>query len=227
VDLLDLLAREGLLDKAAIEEVRARGEPAVAAVVEAGFVAEDVLADVVAREAGTVVIDLDRGTIERDAVHLLPSEIAKRQLVIVVAVEPGGRAVRAAFADPFDERALAEVAAATGRAVRVLVGTVSAIRRAIAREYAQPPSTPTLAGARERPELLRESTRRVSVPRRQAGSALESEGEEGPRTLPLHRFEQEATIEQRHEALLLALIEKGWITRADYTEALKRLLGRG
>ena len=45
-------------------------------------------------------------------------------------------------------------------------------------------------------------------------------------TQPHLRLESEATPEQRHEALLLALIDRGAITRADYVAALQRLLGR-
>ena len=42
----------------------------------------------------------------------------------------------------------------------------------------------------------------------------------------MHRLEAEATIEQRHEALLLALVEKGLITHAEYSESLRRLLSK-
>ena len=68
-----------------------------------------------------------------------------------------------------------------------------------------------------------QSTRRVATGGRRR---TEPPSEEIPRTMPVHRLEQEATIEQRHEALLLTLIEKGVITRAEYGDALKRLLGR-
>ncbi len=45
-------------------------------------------------------------------------------------------------------------------------------------------------------------------------------------TVPMHRIEHEATLEQRLDALLLAVIESGAISRADYTRALHRLLRR-
>jgi hypothetical protein len=38
--------------------------------------------------------------------------------------------------------------------------------------------------------------------------------------------EDEATVEQRVEALVLTLIDAGVIARTDYLDALRRLLGR-
>jgi hypothetical protein len=45
-------------------------------------------------------------------------------------------------------------------------------------------------------------------------------------TAPMHRLEHEAPMEQRHEALLLTLIDAGVLTRSDYIAALRRLKGR-
>ncbi|UJR79843.1 hypothetical protein [Sandaracinus amylolyticus] len=223
MDVLDLLAREGLVAPSDVAMLRKRGGSAISAVIDAGLAGDDVVADALAREAGAVVIDLDRGTLEHEAVRLVPEEIARRHLAIVVALEPSGRSVRAAFANPLDERAIADIAAATGRGVRAMVATVSSIRRAIDREYGSG-STRLIEAPAARPEdeLAPESTRRVATGRRRATEPPE----EIPRTMPVHRLEQEATIEQRHEALLLALIEKGVLTRAEYGDALKRLLGR-
>ena len=224
MDVLELLAREGMIAASSLASLREAAGPPIAAPIDAGLVADDVIADVVAREAGTVVIDLERGTLEHGAVHLISEQIARKHLAIVMAVEPGGRSVRVAFANPLDADAVSEVARTTGRSVRALVGTVSDIRHAIDREYAGEASTQSIPlPIRDRDlgrDMLPESTRRVAG---QDGRAPEPEA---PGTLPVHRLEQEATIEQRHEALLLALIEKGVITRAEYGDALKRLLGR-
>lgn len=226
MDVLDLLAREGMVATSEVAALRRRSGPVIAAPFDAGLIADDVLADFVAREAGTVVIDLDQGTLEHDAVRLLGEENARRHLAVVVAVEPGGRSVRAAFANPLDAQAIAAVAGATGRSVRAMVGTISGIRGVIDREYGQSSTRVIEAVERLAPEMQHESTRRVASVRERGGSAETTSTDEIPRTLPVHRLEQEATIEQRHEALLLALIEKGVLTRAEYGDALKRLLGR-
>lgn len=221
MDVLDLLAREGMIAAASVAALRAHPGPAIAAPFDAGLVADDVIADLVAREAGTIVIDLEQGTLEHDAVRLLPEEVARKHLAIVMATE-GGRSVRVAFANPLDSRAIAEVADTTRRAVRALVGTISGIRNAIDREY-RGAATKTVPA----PPIGAESTRRVASTGVRRAPTSDAVSEEAvPGTLPVHRLEQEATIEQRHEAFLLALIEKGVITRAEYGDALKRLLGR-
>lgn len=46
----------------------------------------------------------------------------------------------------------------------------------------------------------------------------------GSDTSPILRLSPEATLAQKHEALLLALIEAGVISRDDYERALLRLL---
>ena len=45
-------------------------------------------------------------------------------------------------------------------------------------------------------------------------------------TSTIRRVEDEATPEQRHEALLLALVSAGVLSRSDYQDTLKRLLGK-
>lgn len=45
-------------------------------------------------------------------------------------------------------------------------------------------------------------------------------------TAPLHRLEDDASVDQRLEALLLTLVDAGVIVRTDYLDALRRLMGR-
>lgn len=198
------MAQHGLI---AMERLRTipRTEPLIAVPVDAGLVGDDVVADWVAREAGTVVIDLDRGTLDSQAVRLIPRELAEKHLVIAVADEADERIIRAAFADPLDGAAISKLTRTTGRSVRPLVATVSAIRRAIEREYG--------SGT---PEISEESTRRLD--------AIRAPTEESSATNPSFRVAESASAEQRVEALVLALVERGVITHADYGDALDRLL---
>jgi hypothetical protein len=70
--------------------------------------------------------------------------------------------------------------------------------------------------------MVSESTQRLG-----SGRLSERTDElRAPATAPLVRMEARATTEQRMEALLLALIERGVLTRADYLDALRRLLER-
>ncbi|MBX3272420.1 MAG: hypothetical protein KF729_19330 [Sandaracinaceae bacterium] len=207
--LEDLLVQEGVAVPAArirrvLDGAAATGEHAVAALVDQGVIAEDVLAEVLARACSTVVVDLDREP-ELDAAQHLSRTLAVEHLALPVSSSPGGR-LRVAFANPLDQDARELVEAAVGGPVQPLVAPLGPLRRAIERAFTGR-STRVVAG---RPEIAAEQTRKMEAP---------SVG-----TAPLHRMEQEATEAQRHEALLLALIERGVITRADYAAALKRLL---
>lgn len=228
IDLRDLLVREG--HAVPIGD----GPLDVAEAVRRGVVSEDVLADLLAREAGSVVIDLDRGTLETEAVVLLPGTVARRHLAVPVAVEKGGRSVQVAFANPLDEDAVSAVGNHTGRSVRALVGTFSAVRRALDREYAEPAQKTRVVEGRRRSEAppaepVSEPPEAPSEPsspaipaestRRFAEAALSG-------TSPFHRLAEEASPEQRVEALVLALVDRGVLTRGDYEEALRRLLRR-
>lgn len=238
-DLRPLLLREGLIDEDDGSELD------VAAIVDKKILEEDQLADLLAREAGSVVIDLDQGTLEAEAVALVGETLARRSLAVPVALEPGDGAIQVAFANPLDTGNMAAIAASTGATVRALVATVTSIRRALDREYGTEPSTTQVLDMRakspptqemvrppepaEPPAETPAASREESNPEDSKEQPLPSEStrrlsEQGPVTLPLHRLESEATLEQRFEALVLALVDRGAIARTDYAEALRRLL---
>ncbi|MCB9591938.1 MAG: hypothetical protein H6719_04325 [Sandaracinaceae bacterium] len=209
--LEDLLVQEGVAIPAeklrrVLDGAAGSGQHAVEALVDKGLIAEDVLAEVLARACSTVVVDLDR-TPEIEAAQLISKTLAMEQLALPVSSSPGGK-LRVAFANPLEPRARELVEEAIGRPIQPLVAPLSAIRRAIEQAFA----SRTTRVVKGRGEIAPEQTRKMEAP--------------STDTAPLHRLEQEATIEQRHEALLLALIEQGVITRADYAEALKRLVSR-
>jgi hypothetical protein len=217
--LAELLVREGL---------SARDDDTVARAVDRGALGEEALADLLAREAGSVVIDLDRGTVEREAIWLVPESLARAHLAVAVAVD-ANRTLSIAFADPLDRAGASAIAEATGRGVRALVGTLSSVRRALDREYGKSgevsgPPTQVLPGTRRRSEPP--STVTEEIERDAPSIAPENTQQVRGATQPAHSLEAEATAAQRHEALLLALIDRGVLTRADYIEALKRLMGR-
>ncbi|MCZ7686310.1 MAG: hypothetical protein M5U28_49110 [Sandaracinaceae bacterium] len=213
MELEDLLVQEGVA--AAREQIRgvldlaARdGRHPAAALIEEGIVAEDVLADLLARASGTIVVDLDRAAVDGEAPHVVSGTLARERLLLPIAAAAGK--LRVAFVNPLDAEAVRAVQDMAGMPVQPLVGTLTGVRQAIETIYAGRTTRVVRAAGGEMPH---EITRKVAAP----------DGA-GKDTSPLHRLEQEATIEQRHEALLLALIERGALTRADYVEALKRLL---
>lgn len=221
--LSEILKREGLL--------QGDGEATVEQVVARGLLGEEALADLLAREAGSVVIDLDRGTVEREAIWLVPESLARAHLAVAVAVD-ANRTLSIAFADPLDRGGASAIAEATGRGVRALVGTLSSVRRALDREYGKAgevsgPPTQVLTGSRRRSEPPRTEEIDRELPSHDPTPiAPENTQQLRAATQPHHHLEQEASAAQRHEALLLALIDRGLLTRADYAAALQRVLGR-
>lgn len=215
MELEDLLVQEGVAaSPAQIRRVlalaEADGRHPVAALVEEGVIGEDVLADLLARASGSVVVDLEQGTIDSEAPHVVSGTLARELLLLPVASN-GGK-VRCAFVNPLDADAVRAVANASGLPVQPLVGTLTGLREAIERVYA---GRTTRVVREQLSEMPPEITRKVDA---LSGRDLARD------TATTHRLESEATIEQRHEALLLALIERGVLTRSDYNDALKRLL---
>jgi hypothetical protein len=192
--------------------------------VDASLVGDDVLADLIARELGTVVIDLDEGMLDAGAIELVPEAVARKAHAVAVLAEPSRSSIQVAFANPLDPRWIAQIAEATGLRVQPLVAPLSAVRRALDREYGGAPISEEVLARRQREQLRAEPTQRLGSGSRRLGE--KSEEIKAPVTAPLIRMEAQATAEQRVEALLLALIERGVLTRADYLDALKRLLDR-
>ncbi len=199
--------------RTALDAAESSGRPFVQVAVELNLLEEDEVAELAARELSTVVVELDLGELDDDSVALVPSEVARRYLFVPLAPDPSGESIRVVFADPLDPGAVEAARNSTGLGIQPLVATVSGLLSALDRAYGGTPEEDTRV-LRTR-ELPAESTQRVG-----SHAAID------PSTAPLHRLEDEATIEQRIEAMLLALIDKGLLTRAEYFESLRRLLGR-
>lgn len=186
-----------------------RSEPFVRVAVEAGLAEEDAIAELAARALDTHVVELDRGELDEESVRLVPAALARRYLFVPLAPDPSGESIRVVFADPLDAAAVEAAREATGLGIQPLVATVSGVTAAIDRVYGGVTEDTRVL---PRAELPADATRRL---------------EGGEQTQPLHRLEDGATAEQRHEALLLSLIDAGVVTRAQYLDALRRLLGKG
>ena len=220
VDLAGVIVAEGLVAAAAVEGARLESvqasRPLAEVLVDRGLVNEGVLADALARAAGRTVVDLAGGSLDAEVVHLVPEELARRYLAVPVAPDRLTASLRVAFVDPFDTAAIAAVQEVTGLDVDVLVTTVSALRALLDRQYGRPErSSRFLIPVDKEDDLAPETTRRTDV---------EPRVERGYATAPAYRLQDEATPEQRHEALLLALIEAGALSRADYLAVLRRLI---
>lgn len=176
----------------------------VQVLVDRGLVEPDALAERLAEAVGTVVVELGRGELDITVLPLIGAELAWRHLLIPIA--PAGASLSVAFADPLDRAALRAIKEVTGRGIEPLVAPLGELRESLTRHYGPPPAAPT--------PISSETTQRVE------GIAFEASA-----TQPLHRIEDEATMAQRHRALLLALVDAGVLTHEGYLAALKRVLG--
>jgi type IV pilus assembly protein PilB len=217
VPLEELLTEAGLVNPSVLSACRQQADGAdqslVQVLVQGGHVEEDALAELVAREVGSAVFDVHLGAVDIDAIRALPEHVARRYLAVPISQDDD--TLRVAFANPLDEDALRTVREQAGLLVDPVVATVSGIVAVLDREYR---GRTTLILDR-RSEFPSEVTREIE-------GAERIEGDSTKQTGPVRRLEDEATIEQRFEALLLALVDAGVLTRADYLSSLKRLLGR-
>ena len=260
VKLDDLIEKASLADAKTLSRSRDRasqqGQTLLQVLVEQEGIADEVVADLLAEATDGILIDIDRGELDHDAVALLSAATARRYGMIPVGRDPASRRLQIAFSDPLDASAVEAAQRETGWAIEPLVAPLLGVLRLIERFYGRAPapegaggndrdrvgdgggeapgpvpdaSSPTLAAPRRErsDELHSEATQRLDARARQPipETPTETRGPLRSSTIPLRRIDDDATPEQRHEALLLALIEAGAVTRADYVAVLKRLLG--
>jgi len=211
VELPQLLVDDLGADESQVRAARRladqHGRAFVEIAVEVGLAEEEALAELLARALDTHVVEVDRGELDEDSVRLVSPEVARRFLFVPLAPDPSGESIRVVFADPLDAAAVVAAREATGLGIQPLVATVSGVLAAIDRVYGCPSGDTRVL---PRAELAPDITRRVAS---------------RDQTQPVHRLEDEASLGQRHEALLLSLIDAGVLTRAQYLQALRRLLG--
>jgi len=235
--LAEVLVAEGFVSPeaadAAVDRAARAGTPLVKAVLAAHLVSEFDLAEALGRVLDLPVVDLAGGELDEEAIRLVPADLAERRTLVPMGVDAGTRVLRVALADPLDGEGLTELERATGLQIAPMVATLSSIDRAIQRYY------------------HRTSTKVVPRPARSASETTTSEGAVGdtdtdrhfaeltkkvtsgsadamtPGTVPMYSIEEEASVEVRLRAVLLALEERGLLSHADYVEALRRVLGVG
>src|SRR5690606_19840713 len=147
----------GVLDRARID-----GRHVVSALVEEGVVVEDVLADLLARACGMVVVDLDRTGVDEDVVWLIDGGFVRVHWMLLVAA-PKKNKLRMMFVNPLDEMAQAAAKEASNARVQPLVGTLTGLRQAIEKTYSE---HTTRIVTTPRSEIPHEITRKIDAPPR-------------------------------------------------------------
>ena len=181
--------------------------PLVVVLVRELGVDEVALVGALRRELRVLAIDPRAIRPDTDALREVPRDVCKRLRVVPLQVrggEPGGddKEIWLAMADPTDHGAIAEVERMTGAVVDVAILPLSAIED---------------LGERGYKELNTQVVRRSS---RVFG------GDARVATKPHLRAEGVASVEQRVEALVRLMIDRGVFSRDDYDAAVQAIVGR-
>ncbi|MBQ0958825.1 Flp pilus assembly complex ATPase component TadA [Ideonella sp. 4Y11] len=137
VRLGDLLIKEGLLApeqlERALEEQRRTGRKLGRTFVDNGWVTEEQVARLIARQLGMPFVELQPQSLRPELIKLLPEVQARRLRAVVLSEE--GASLRVGMADPTDIGAYDELGRLLRRPIEVSVVTEGAFLAAIERSY--------------------------------------------------------------------------------------------
>lgn len=132
-----LLVANGLLSeeslRAALNEQARTGHSLGRVLVEKGFIQEAELVTVLAQHLGLDYVDLSEHPIDLSALQLVPDNLARRYHAVPIGFERGRLVL--AMADPGNIVAIDDIRTVSGREVKVVVATRSAIQAAIDRHH--------------------------------------------------------------------------------------------
>jgi type IV pilus assembly protein PilB len=135
----EILRRRGVLTAEQLAVAARSEQPGTLAgeLVRLGLVSEEALLRALADEYGLPAVDPRAAEVPRAALDAVPHSVARRQLLVPVALS--GPVLTVAMADPTSTVAIAEVKFLCGLDVRVAVARVTAVRETIDRLYGDAP----------------------------------------------------------------------------------------
>jgi type IV pilus assembly protein PilB len=137
----EMLVAAGLIQdvqlRKVLDEQKKRGGRVGELLVELRLITENDLAVFLARQLGLPFVDLDKHLVDREAVKLIPIELARRLSAIPLLKDEASLEV--AMADPLDIFGLDDIRRAAGVEIRQAVAARSGVQRAIDRYYSMAP----------------------------------------------------------------------------------------
>jgi type IV pilus assembly protein PilB len=134
----DLLVSTGQLAPAQLEAALLRqkdtGRRLGETLIELGYVAEEVVAQVLSQQLSVPWVSLGRVDFSRELLNLVSAELASKWMLVPIYARRSRQGVQTLFVaidDPLNDRALAEVAAHVGMAVKPMVASTSELRSVI------------------------------------------------------------------------------------------------
>lgn len=216
MDLCTLLEEHGFLSHAQAETIRTAAsqtsDPLVRHVLESRLVPEEDLVRLLAFETGCEIVDPRPLSPLPEVVHLVPWEVASRQMVLPLRIleDRRQRPLEVLLADPLDHDLIEDLEEQVGAPIVVSLARPSFLARAIERAYSG---------------LVTRVVRREEAPPGGRAAAPPVPGQiTDPITVPSHSILDEATSSVKLEALIGLLEDKGLITREEYVEQVRTLL---
>ena len=216
-----LIAREQLnqAERAAVR----LGSPLVTVLLDQGLVTEEALVEALCRRLQLERFDPLQTGVEQEAVRLVPLEEANRYRLLPVQLHQrsGQRVLRVAMADPLDTQAIEDIEFSTASIVEPLIARPSHLAEAIRHHYRG-----VMTKIISRSRSFEPANSAKSPASDKAGRQVFGEGLDdwSLRTKPVSRFQQDASIIQRLDALASLLIRKGLISQEEYEEQLRNLV---
>ena len=142
----EVLKEAGIIDdyqlQSALSYQRNWGGRLGSCLIKLGYLNEEKLADVLARQYQLKKVDLSTAKISEDALRALSASTAKKYQVMPVGLEKKGnaRSLLVAVADPTNMHAIDDLQFITGCAIETVIATESTIDAAIDYYYEVPPA---------------------------------------------------------------------------------------
>ncbi len=133
----NLLVKEKKINVEQLEEAlkrqREKGGNLGSNLIDLGFVKEEDMTDVLAKQLGVKTVELNLAELDEDIINILPAEVAMK--FNVVAFEKTGKILKVAIGDPTNSFALDSIKLITGCKVEAYIATEGSIRDIIEKVY--------------------------------------------------------------------------------------------
>ncbi len=224
-----LLAR-GAITKAqlddALQYARRTRQRLGGALVQKGHLTEEALVNALSESLGLAAVDLERVFVDWNAVQLLSAQVCEAYGLFPYAVEAlhGRRQLLLAMVDPLNLSAVEEVEFTAGLPVSARLAPLAAVHAAILRHYhqvnipAEAPEDEVIEGEEMAPP--------PAPPRIAPVAALSAQGQVHREDYPPDFLDDGLSDEiwrRRFWALVRLLVQKGVVTQAEVTRALREL----
>ncbi len=182
-----------------------------------GFIDAELVVAQIAQAYGTVALALSPSTVNFDLARRLPAHMLQRAKAFPLYHDPQTGSIRTVAVDPFFTVPLDNVSRALGAPLELLVASLGDVERLLVLAFPEELSAKdtTLSG------VTRERLNIKSLTFAREDSV---DGFVGGETSPMHRLEDSVAPNDRIEALISVLEEKGVLTRTEYLEALRKFM---